>query len=138
MVMNTGDKIRGIRTLKGFTQDTMADLLKISRNAYSEIERNITDVSESRIKQIADALGVSPNDIHNFEDKRNIFFENCNGAVGMNNVNTQTTIVENKDLQHKIEILELQIKNQQLEIEKLKIEKDKAELEVFYLKSQKV
>jgi transcriptional regulator with XRE-family HTH domain len=81
--MNTGDKIRGIRQLKGLSQENIADLLKISRNAYSGIERNITDISESRLKQIADVLEVTPNDIHNFEDKRSLFFENCSGAIGV-------------------------------------------------------
>ena len=132
MVMNTGEKIRGIRLLKGLTQENLAESLNISRNAYSEIERGVSDLNESRLKQIADVLNVSPNDIHNFEDKKSIFFENCNGAVGVSHKTTQNINSNNKDLQHQIEILELQLKNQQLEIEKLQAEKDKAELEAKY------
>lgn len=132
--MTTGEKIRGIRLLKGFTQENLADALKISRNAYSEIERGISDINEARLKQIADALNVSSNDIHNFEDKKSIFFENCNGSVGINNIKHQVINSSNKDLQHQIEILELQLKNQQLEIEKLQAEKDKAEIEAKYWK----
>ena len=132
--MATGGKIRGIRLLKGFTQENMAESLHISRNAYSEIERGVSDINESRLKQIADALNVSPNDIHNFEDKKTIFFEHCNGAVGISNTTTQNINSNTKDLQHQIEILELQLKNQQLEIAKLQAEKEKAELEAMYWK----
>ena len=39
-----GEKIRKIRTLKGLSQDYMAEKLKISQPAYSDIENNKTKV----------------------------------------------------------------------------------------------
>jgi transcriptional regulator with XRE-family HTH domain len=112
----------------------MADLLKISRNAYSEIERDITDISESRLKQIAEVLKVSTKDIDNFEEKRSLFFENCSGVMGLYNTKNKVQSPD-KDLQHRIEILELQLKNQQLEIEKERAEKALLELEILKLRS---
>ncbi len=133
--MKTGEKIRGIRLLKGFSQENMAELLKISRNAHSEIERDITDLSESRLKQIAEVLKVSTQDIDNFEEKRSLFFENCSGIMGLYNTKNKVQNTD-KDLQHRIEILELQLKNQQLAIEKEKAEKEKVMTEMELLKLQ--
>lgn len=58
--MNTiGEKIRYFRKLKGLSQEDLAHELDISLTAYSKIERNITDVSFSRLTQVADVLKVS-------------------------------------------------------------------------------
>ena len=62
--MNTiGEKIRYFRKLKGLSQEDLAHELDISLTAYSKIERNITDVSFSRLTQIADVLKVSLLDV---------------------------------------------------------------------------
>jgi transcriptional regulator with XRE-family HTH domain len=58
-----GDKIRYFRNLKGWSQDDMADKLEISLPAYSKIERNITDVSISRLTQIAKVFGITVIDL---------------------------------------------------------------------------
>ena len=54
-----GDKIRYFRNLKNWNQEEIAHRLDISLPAYSKIERNITDVSFSRLNQIAKVLGLS-------------------------------------------------------------------------------
>lgn len=110
-VMNTGEKIRGLRMLKNLSQENMADALGISRVAYSDIERGKTDLTESRIKQIAEVLDVTPDEVYSFDKRVSYFFENCpnasanitNGNRGKNSVNNY----DNADLKHKIEKLEL-------------------------------
>ncbi|HET6244828.1 MAG: helix-turn-helix transcriptional regulator [Bacteroidetes bacterium] len=57
--MALGTKIRYFRNLKGWSQDVMADKLDISLPAYSKIERDITDVSFSRLNQICKVLGIT-------------------------------------------------------------------------------
>ena len=54
-----GDKIRYYRNLKSWSQNDMADKLDVSLPAYSKIERNITDVSFSRLNQIAKVFGIT-------------------------------------------------------------------------------
>jgi len=54
-----GDKIRYFRALKNWSQIEMADKLDISLPAYSKIERNITDISFSRLNQIAKTFNIS-------------------------------------------------------------------------------
>jgi XRE family transcriptional regulator, regulator of sulfur utilization len=51
--MTIGEKIRSLRTIKGYSQENIADILGISSIAYGDIERNKTDVSYSRLEQIA-------------------------------------------------------------------------------------
>jgi transcriptional regulator with XRE-family HTH domain len=65
--MNTGDKIRNIRLVKGFSQENMADMLGISTTAYGDIERNKTDLSISRATEIAKVLEVSIVDLLDIE-----------------------------------------------------------------------
>jgi len=47
-----GEKIRKIRSLKGYSQEYVADRLKISQSAYSAIETNRTKLDINRAKQI--------------------------------------------------------------------------------------
>ncbi len=55
-----GDKIRIERLTKNYTQEYMAFMLEISQAAYSKLERNETEISLSRIYEIAEVLEVSP------------------------------------------------------------------------------
>lgn len=42
--MTIGDKIRNMRTIKGYSQENMAEMLGISVTAYAKIERGETDI----------------------------------------------------------------------------------------------
>lgn len=129
MNMHTGDKIRGIRFLKGLSQENMAEMLNISRNAYGDIERGKTDISDSRLQQIAEKLEVTPADILSFGEKVNNFFDQCNGTfvnAGVNSGNASQSSNYNPNKQ------QLEMEKLKLEIEKLKLEKEKAELEAKY------
>lgn len=54
--MKVGDNIKKLRELRNYTQQYLADQLEISLSGYGKIERNETDVSLSRLQQIADIL----------------------------------------------------------------------------------
>lgn len=59
--MNTiGEKIRIQRQIKNYSQEYMAFMLDISQAAYSNIERNETNLTLSRIYEIAEILQLSP------------------------------------------------------------------------------
>jgi len=66
--MKIGDKIRAIRTMKGYSQEYMAAKLHMSQSAYGKIERGKTDITVNRLKQVSDLLGLSnPADILLFD-----------------------------------------------------------------------
>lgn len=130
--MNTiGEKIRAIRTLKGFSQENMAAMLNVSLPTYTEIERGKRKVNNDRLEEIADKLGVTVNDIENFNDRVNNFFDNCNSANvatgAVNNLNGVQNNYDHRELQHQIE-------KQALEIKLLQAEKQKSDIEVKYWK----
>jgi transcriptional regulator with XRE-family HTH domain len=77
--LETGNKIKHFRLLRGFSQEKMAELLGISPKSYGNIERNITDVNLSRLQQIADTLKVSLPKLLDFDEK-NIIQGNYNTA----------------------------------------------------------
>ena len=54
-----GQKIRYVRNIKDWSQVEMADKLNVSLPAYSKIERDITDLSFSRLNQIAKVFGMT-------------------------------------------------------------------------------
>lgn len=54
-----GDRIRLLRMEKKLTQENIANDLGISVTAYSKIERGKTNISFTRIGQIAEVLGVN-------------------------------------------------------------------------------
>jgi XRE family transcriptional regulator, regulator of sulfur utilization len=122
--MVIGDKIRNLRSLKGLPQENMADALKMSLVAYGDIERNKKDISLNRLDQIAKVLSVTVADILAFSDRVSNFFDQCSNAVGVNN-GGQTIHNDTKEIQHKLDI-------SQLELEKLKVEKEKSDLEAKY------
>jgi transcriptional regulator with XRE-family HTH domain len=133
--MKTGEKIRFLRTMKGYSQENMADMVGISRQAYGEIERGNTSPSPERVAQIAEKLGVSPNDIEAFGNTVSNFFDQCsspNASVntGNNGSNYTNYNYDQQTLQHQIEKLELQLKLSEAE-------KQKAEIEVKYWKEKK-
>ena len=64
-----GEKIRALRTAKGWSQEDIAHELNLSLPAYSKIERNITDVSLSRIEQVAKLFKLSAVQLLSYGEK---------------------------------------------------------------------
>ncbi len=58
--MKPGETIRHLRQQRGYSQEAMADSLGLSTTAYGDIERGKTDLTISRLAQIADVLGTAP------------------------------------------------------------------------------
>jgi len=70
-----GIKIRKVRQLKDYSQEYVANLLKISQRAYSKIESGETKISDSRINEISKVLEVKPSKLCSFDESS--IFENC-------------------------------------------------------------
>jgi transcriptional regulator with XRE-family HTH domain len=56
--MSVNDKIRLIREAKGLTQEQIAEKLKMSANAYGNIERGDNDPKLSKLQKIAEILEI--------------------------------------------------------------------------------
>lgn len=59
--------LKQIRKAKGFTQDDFSGVEGISRSMVGMVETAKTDITLSKIKIIADVLGVKPKDLFDFE-----------------------------------------------------------------------
>jgi transcriptional regulator with XRE-family HTH domain len=70
--MPAHEKIRFLRQAKGWTQEEVADKLKMSQNGYGCIERGETDVNLSRLEQIADLFDIKLSELLGLDEK-NIF-----------------------------------------------------------------
>jgi XRE family transcriptional regulator, regulator of sulfur utilization len=121
---HTGDKIRILRDIKGYSQESMAQMLGLSRQAYGDIERGKTKIGEARLKQIAEVLGTTQKEIEEgFEGHMANFFEQCNNALSMNGPATQTNYqTDQRELQFELEKSRLEVENLKLQLEKAQLE----------------
>lgn len=102
------EKIRLQRLQRGLSQENMADLLGLSTTAYGDIERGKTDLTLSRLTQIATVLTVSPLALLTDEA-----------------LTAQVIDVKTDELaSHELETLRLMVEKQQFELDKLRLEAD--------------
>ncbi|ADB37193.1 helix-turn-helix domain-containing protein [Spirosoma linguale] len=102
------EKIRLQRLQRGLSQENMADLLNLSTTAYGDIERGKTDLTLSRLSQIANVLAISP-------------------LALLTDEAIPAQVVEEKSEEvasHELETLRLVVEKQQLELDKLRLEAD--------------
>lgn len=88
-----GTKIKHVRELKKISVKEMADLLQMSVQGYSKIERDETDVPYSRLTQIADALGEKLENLVNFDPK---YYFNQVNTINTVNGNYYSNLAENE------------------------------------------
>ncbi|GAB3940278.1 hypothetical protein GCM10028805_01790 [Spirosoma harenae] len=108
MKASIAEKIRLQRLQRGLSQENMADLLNLSTTAYGDIERGKTDLTLSRLNQIASVLAVSPLSLLSDE------------AIPAQVVEEKPTSIVN----HELETLRLMVDKQQVELDKLRLETD--------------
>lgn len=65
--MSLEKNIKKIRRFKNMTQGDVSKQLSISAQAYSKIESGETRLDTERLRQIADILGVTVQDIYEFD-----------------------------------------------------------------------
>jgi len=100
------EKIRLQRLQRGFSQENMADLLNLSTTAYGDIERGKTELTLSRLNQIAAVLNLSPM------------------ALLADDAVSVQVVQLNDETERERETLQLTVEKQQLEIDKLRLEAD--------------
>jgi transcriptional regulator with XRE-family HTH domain len=102
------EKIRLERLQRGLSQENMADLLNLSTTAYGDIERGKTDLTLSRLTQIANVLAISPLTLLSDE------------AISAQVIEPKT----NELVSHELETLRLMVEKQEIELDKLRLEAD--------------
>jgi transcriptional regulator with XRE-family HTH domain len=115
--MQLGEKITLMRTLKGLTQEEMAEKLSMSTTGYAKIERGETKLQSPRLEKIADVLGMELSDLLSF-DTKNIFnfAENCTHS----NLAHCTVYLTETQCVHELEKAHFMIEQQNKEIVYLK------------------
>lgn len=61
--MNTHEKIRELRTMRNYSQEFMADELRIDTSSYCRIEKGVSPLSIERLHKIAKLLQVNPKEL---------------------------------------------------------------------------
>jgi len=119
-----GEKIRKLREIKNLKQEEMAEKLGISVTAYGKLERDESNISLERLNQIADALGMSVQDIMAFDEKVLFNFLSTASQCGYNYSIHNYGINENerKLYDDKVKLLEANLRLKDERIEELKRE----------------
>ena len=102
------ERIRLQRLQRGLSQENMADLLSLSTTAYGDIERGKTDLTLSRLSQIATVLDVLP-------------------VALLTDETVQAQVLDSQPVElvsHELETLRLTVEKQQVELDKLRLETD--------------
>ncbi|MEN9460544.1 MAG: hypothetical protein RIS84_564 [Pseudomonadota bacterium] len=116
--MQLHEKIKLIRTVKGWSQEEVAERLSMSVNGYANIERGETDIHLSRLEQIARIFEIELAELFGMNDK-NIF--NFSGNAH-NNYCQNSYHCNPTELQHTIEKLQLMYAQLEQENSFLKIQ----------------
>lgn len=106
--LDVGGNIKKFRELKGLTREEMAFNLNLSVSAYGNIERNKTDLTISRIQQIAKILEVEVMQVFDF-DASLIFNVNRNENGLCANSNAEKYIYADEYREKYIQMLEKEI-----------------------------
>jgi transcriptional regulator with XRE-family HTH domain len=113
--MTLGEKIKTIRTIKGYSQEFIAEKMGISTSTFSKIERNEIIANWTRMNEIASVLDISIADLVTFGDNNviNVSGGTNNGFMGnivMNTSNDIPTLLQRIDqLEKEIILIKSQI-----------------------------
>ena len=64
-----GENIAKIRKFRGYSQEYISEIIDISPNSYSRIERGLNFPSAESFAKIIDALDISPCELFNFPNE---------------------------------------------------------------------
>lgn len=73
--MDIGRKLKGLRVMKGLTQEELADRAELSKGFISQIERNLTSPSISTLTDILQCLGTDLKEFFSDSEDSQIVFK---------------------------------------------------------------
>jgi len=90
-------RLRTLRAERNWSQENVAQMLKLSLGGYSNIENGKTDVSLSKLETLASIFGLSVSELLDFgQTVYNIRADNNNGVI--HNSGTFTKCVESENV----------------------------------------
>ena len=114
--MEVCEKIRFLRESKDWSQEDMAEKLNMSVSGYSKIERGETKVAISKLKKIAEILGIDVLELMSLGEKH-VYLISENSNNGCNIIGSSVELaLENQKQQMIIELKDKEIALQQREI----------------------
>ena len=119
--MKIGDNIREIREKeKGLKKEDVAKALGITTKAYSNIENNLSDITVTRLMDISEILGCTPEYILNYQEKATYtnHFNNYEGNQGVNIMFQGCSSEQAKNLEEQLKSSRDNVKNLQQTIKK--------------------
>lgn len=108
--LQLGQKIKKIRELRSYTQEHMAEQLGMSQTGYGNIERDETDISLKRMKQICEILDIKLQELFGFDEKK-MLVGTINNSTGQNGVvyNNENFERERKLYEEQVALLKDQV-----------------------------
>lgn len=119
---HVGQNLQRVRVYLGVKQDALASELNMSQQTVSKIEQQ-EEIEDDLLKQIADALGVSPELIKNFDLERavyNINHNNYREATISEGATTYAISQQVNPVEKIVELYERLLKSEREKIEILK------------------
>lgn len=80
LLKKIGNKFRLLRQERGLTQEVLAGMLNLSNSAYAKLERGETDITLSRLEQVANLFGKSGLEVLNEQKQEYSFNNNQNNS----------------------------------------------------------
>jgi transcriptional regulator with XRE-family HTH domain len=118
--MNIGEKIRLARTIRGYSQEYMAQQMKITQKTYSQIENNQTKIDVEKLKEITSVLELDLEKLLSL-DESNIFNNTYhNNAENYKNI---SVLYQNESFEKERVLYEKQIKLLETELVLLREER---------------
>ncbi len=111
------EKIKPLRIHKGWSQETMAEKLKLSVSSYAQIERGETNVDLARLMQIAEVLEV---DLANLLDLSSGSFIQLLNSANQNCIRNNNIYLTETQCVHELEKSNLLLQERDKEIENMK------------------
>lgn len=119
MLTKPCERIKFFRTLRGWTQEKMAEKLQMSVIGYGNIERGDTDVTLSKLQEIVKVLGIELQELFDGHGKVIINLgEHSIGenAINVGNNNEYKVSQTQKELEHELEKSRLIVEQQRKEL----------------------
>jgi len=96
--ISISEKVKTLRESKGYSQEYMADMLQISQQTYSLIEKKPEKSNLIRIQKIASILDVKVSFLLNEEDAFNLYSFNQNGGSTASYIHKSTHRESNEEI----------------------------------------
>jgi len=117
-----GNKIRQLRTVRGWSRGQMADKLKMSESNYGHIERGEAEMSITRLTEVSAVFEITLYDLLGLNEKTVFNFTKNTTVNNAGGINPTLNNISDLTLKHELEKKVLELNSANNEIENLKVQ----------------